>query len=228
MNGFTFTYNDLLALANTTGRTITLTDLQNDENYQKMKKQIDEENTMYANIVATMKAANQNLSDDEAGNMAVRLGFKYTDVNKFNADCVEQMQKTVNEAAKEDAYKNAKNAYEEFVKVMGFNTQPAQPQPIINLNAVVPTQVESSEDEIDEKSMTFQERCDYIETLMSGGSGSSQFKKHLSVRHQNVGAKTVVKEWYKMGYISLAEKNSLLFLANISACSNHINVTARR
>lgn len=231
MNGnFTFTYADLLALANTTGTVVTSADLSNDENYKKRKAEIEAENNAFTNMVNTMRSANTNLSYDDAKVLAERLGFKYKNITDFENECLAELQKAVNETAREEAYKNAKNAYEDFVKVMGFDQQQTVTSaPVINLNAVVPVQnTQEPEAEIDEAKMTFTERCEFVEDLMRGGVGNSQFKKHLSVRHQNVEAKSIVKDWYKSGYISLAEKNSLLFLCNINACSSHLNVTARR
>lgn len=230
MNGFTFTYSDLLALANTTGATMTTQDLNNDKNYQERKAEIIAENNAYNNMLATMKAANTNLSDDDAKILVEHLGFRHTDITKFENDCLAELQKAVNETAKEQAYENAKSAYENFMTAMGFNNT-QQPQQVINLNAMIPQPAQpqpTEETELDEKHMSFQDRCELIESMMSGGSGHNQFRKHLSVRHQNVEVKSIIKDWYKSGYITLAEKNSLLFLANINACSNHLNVTARR
>lgn len=227
-NGFNFTYSDILALANTKAATLTTADLSTNTYYQEQKAKIAAENVAFNNMVATMRAANPNLSAADAKVLAERLGFKYTEISVFEAECLEQMQKVADEEAREEAYATAKRSCEEFIKIMGFQNQPQQ-SPIINLNAVIPQAQVEEDEELDEAHMTFSERCDYIECLVSGSAkGNTQFKKHLDTRHKNIEAKTLVKEWYKKGFITLSEKNSLLFMCNISTCSNHLNVTARR
>lgn len=226
-NRFTFTYADIKNLATTKAKKITVIDLINDMPYQEEKKKVEQSNDEFNNIVDTLQKLNGNLSKDEAKAMASKLGYKYIDIAEFEKGYIEQLQADADADAKEKAYAEARDAYDEFMKVMGFNNNQQPTQSVINLNAVIPAaQVEP--EELDESKMSFNERCELVEEMLSGNSGNSQFKKHLSVRHKNVGAKSLIKEWYKLGYISLAEKNSLLFLANISACSGHLNVTARR
>jgi hypothetical protein len=227
-NNFTFTYKDIKDLANTHAKKITVLDLVNDTQYQETKKRIESENKVHENMVATIKAMNNNkISDEDAKVLAEKMGCVFVDIKEFEDKYIEQLQADADQEAKEKAYEDAKKSYDEFIKVMGFNNNQPQQFPVINMNAVIQPQVE--DEEIDEAHMTFSERCEYIECLVSGSAkGNTQLKKHLDTRHKNIGAKSLVKEWYKKGYISLAEKNSLLFMCNISTCSNHLNVTARR
>ena len=237
MNGFNFNFNfkDVQNLATTKAPVITAADLANDTAYQEAKKKIIEDNNTFDAIVNTfMNMQNANLTKAEAEDLVTRLNYKHIDVAEFEKGYIEKLQEDADAEAREAAYLNAKNAYDSFIQAMGFNTQPQNAQPSIpiqlNMNAVVPANIQEPEkaDEIDEKHMSFQDRCEYIEELLSGNSGNTQFRRHLAVRHKNVEAKSLIKEWYKAGYISLSEKNSLLFLANITACSGHVNVTARR
>lgn len=227
-NGFNFTYEDIKKLAETKGAIVTTADLTNDNLYQEAKKIAEEGNKVFTDIVDTLQKINNGLGKADAEDMARKLGYEYVDIKKLESDYINQLQADRDAEAREKAYSDAKSAYENFMAVMGFNNQPAS-QPVINLNAVIPQpQAKADEAEIDEAHMSFKERCEFVDELLSGGIGSSQFRKHLSVRHQNVEAKSIVKDWYKSGYISLAEKNSLLFLCNINACTSHLNVTARR
>lgn len=229
-NGFNFNFNfkDIQNLASTKASTITAADLANDTAYQEAKKKIIEDNNTFDAIVNTfMNMQNSNLTKAEAEELAKRLNYQHTDVAEFEKSYLEKLQEDADAEAREEAYNNAKKSYDEFIRAMGFDNQQPAAQQIINVNAVVPAQ--KPENEIDEKHMSWKDRCEYIEELSSGSShGNNQFRRHLSVRHQNIGAKALVKEWYKAGYITLAEKNSLLFMCNINACSNHLNVTARR
>lgn len=226
-----FNFTDLMTMATfmnqvTSSVTVTDDEVRKTEEFKNRKAQADKNNLIWKNTVATVKATKAGMTDAEAGETAkAMLASVGISGEVTEADIIEEIKDVMIAERKVEAQTEAMSDLGENMAQLKMleNIMGTASTTTVSTPAPAPTPTAPAESR-----MTMSERKSYIRDMISSGSGTNQFRRHMDTTAQANTARAKIEEWRSKGYITGGQKAELRAEVNAAAWLGHCGVTATR
>ena len=226
MMNVTFSMTDILNIMNTKASTITKNDIVNDESYKAEIASATAHNTMWTRIETAYKTAGIKDPDVLKAMTDSAAGGPKIDINEIDKKYIAKYQDVSDARAKAEQVKNLELGIDLF-KEMGLIDNGTGSQQIVSAPAPAPTAPAPTQAPAESR-MTMAERKQMIRDMVGTGTGTNQFRRHLSTTAQANEARALIERWRSLDYITGGQKAELRAEVNAAAWLGHCGVTATR